>query len=919
MDSRIRPLFVSALVASLAALPAPSAPAPLLLPSGGATLSADSAETARKSFAAMGKSLADDKSADVYIVQYDPATTLASALRRLIDDCGAVNVGAVPGGAYLVRATKSQCLALLESGAVVATRPYDSRDKGVPVAPFGTDAKGLAPGAAPMTTYTVSLFRDADEAAVRKRLASFGGCEVLDGGDGRLRVRMTEAAHRRAAALQDIAAIGPWFEPKLFNDVATAAMGVDTVWPASASRNASATTALNLTGKGQIVAVCDSGLDTGNLKTVHPDVRGRIVQAFACARENDWSDMNGHGTHVVGSVLGNGAASDGAVKGAAFEAELVMQSCGADSSGTLYIDTANILGQAYDVRSENGLSPRIHSNSWGGNAQGLYASQSAIFDRETFARPDLLVVVAAGNSGTDREAPYGVIDPGSMGTPATAKNILTVGATETGSHDVTADEWLYGDAWPDNYSHAPIKDDGLGVPPSGKTRGMAAFSSRGPCSDGRVKPDVVAPGCLVKSLRATVNDSMVDPDNDRYCYMQGTSMATPLVSGTAALVRQWLEEKREIANPDAATVKAVLCAGAKSLYPGQYGTGEFLEIPKEYPNNVEGWGMVDLENSIANPDGVAVWNGEVIQDHARLTYHVRAPGGKPLVILMAYDDAEGVQNQGGLVNDLDMTVTDPAGKVWYPNSRAEADRLNNVEGVRWDEAPEGEYVVSVVATSIQEPMPLKWTKGADEAVRFSLVANGAISNPSDKPETPDRPADPPPSPEPEPNGPMLLDTECTFFCGYCYCARTGKGGFLPAEAPAVIQAKVTESYQTYLVLIGKDESAGILADRFNLTTEFETDNNRKVFVLPEQGGTGWAFLSSSGELALGFDMSDMGEGTVLLVPFDIGDTFSKRFSELNKGELGPLQLSDDTFKGCVEWLTHHVRRAGGSLQRTESR
>ena len=891
MTNRISTLVASAfaaLAAFASAIQAIAAPSPLLLPSGATTLPADGASSARKAFAAMGKSLADDKSTDVYIVQYDPATTLASALRRLIGECGAKCVGSVPGGAYLVRATKAQCLALLESGAVETFRPYEAGDKGAPTSPSESDAKGLAPGAAPASTYTVSLFEGAEEAEVRKSLAAFGGCEVLDGGEGTLRVKMTEAAHRRAAALPGVAAIGQWFKPVLFNDVATSAMRVTPIWPASAASDANASS-LGLTGKGQVVAVCDSGLDTGNLQTLHPDVRGRVVKAFAIARQNDWSDMNGHGTHVVGSVLGNGVASGGAVKGSAFEAELVMQSCGVDAGSGLYIPY-NILNKAYEVRTGDGRSPRIHSDSWGGEANGEYDEESMLFDNMTFIHSDFLPIVSAGNEGVDKEPPYGVIDPGSMGAPGTAKNVLTVGAAETGSHGINNDNLPYGKAWPNDFPHDPIRNDGLGVPPPGGKRGMAAFSSRGPCADGRIKPDIVAPGCLVKSMRATANKRNVDPENDRYCYMQGTSMSTPLVSGTATLVRQWLEERRGIKNPDAATMKAVLCAGAKSLYPGQYGEGQYLEIPKEYPNNVEGWGMVDLENSVANPDGVAVWNGVVIEEKAKKTFRVSAPGGKPLTILMAYNDAEGVLTQGGLQNDLDMTVTDPSGKVWYPNSRTSPDPVNNVEGVRWTDAPAGEYVVTVAATRIQVPMDAQWTGGAADATRFSLVANGA--QPADAAAT-SAPA------SPQAAGNKILDGPYTFFGGYCYFPDVNQGTFLPLDEASVLQVQAFED--GLLELSAPNEKGDLQTISYNIVDSFEAGDG-KVFAFAGVSGTEFAFLTSRGELAIGAVNSEMEMTAIVLMPFDPGDTRERRNAEIAAGELSPVQFGEAAFQGCIGWL-----------------
>ena len=786
-----------------AALPlAARAASPLLLPGGTTMLSSGSAEETRKSLVAVGKSLAEDTSTEVWIVQYDPEKTLASAIRNLVSGAGARILSPVSGGAYLVRATKAQQLSILESGEVVATRTYAPGDKCAPVEETGL-AKGFAPGgeADGDPIFVVSAFGKSEGDAMRDKVAALSGCEVLDGGEGMLRVRMTDAGRAAAAALPEVAAIGPWLEPTLGNDIAVRAMHVDSIWPVKAKAAAVSATsfssgasvpaprpvvqdlfskgllnpdgtdpsapapaietapatlaagiepaaspvsALNLTGKGQIVAVCDSGLDTGDLSSLHPDVRDRVIKAFAYGRPaetrewtGDWSDPNGHGTHVVGSVLGNGTASDGQYTGPAYEAGLVLQSH-SDARGLVGFDNlaraglnryAAILAHAYAVKDANGNSPRIHSNSWGAAAKGYYNEASQMFDLGSFVLPDLLSVIAAGNEGVDVKPPLGVIDPMSMGAPGTAKNSLTVGAAENSRTSGGYANKMWGSgSWMKNFPNDPIMSDLVSSPKSG-VRGMAAFSSRGPCADGRIKPDIVAPGTDILSIRSRAVPNLPStwgPFNEFYHFMGGTSMATPLVAGTAALVRQWCAERCGIANPDAATVKAVLCAGAKSLYPGQYGEGQFLEIPKEYPNNVEGWGMVDLENSVANRDGVAVKDGAIIAEGESATFRFRAPGGKPLCILMAYSDAPATAFSGGLVNDLDLTVTDPAGKRWYPNSKNGPDAVNNVEGVRWTAAPAGEYVATVRARSIQAPMDAGWTQNRENAVRFSLVANGAL-------------------------------------------------------------------------------------------------------------------------------------------------------------------------------------------------
>ncbi len=81
--------------------------------------------------------------------------------------------------------------------------------------------------------------------------------------------------------------------------------------------------------------------------------------------------------------------------------------------------------------------------------------------------------------------------------------------------------------------------------------------------------------------------------NADYIIEGGTSMATPLTAGAAALVREWLVRIKKVANPSAALMKSVLINGAADMSPGQYGSGPAQEIPSQRPNNVSGWGRVD--------------------------------------------------------------------------------------------------------------------------------------------------------------------------------------------------------------------------------------------------------------------------------------------------------------------------------------
>ena len=259
-----------------------------------------------------------------------------------------------------------------------------------------------------------------------------------------------------------------------------------------------------------------------------------------CSAKTTFTDLNGHGTHVAGSVLGNGTRSGSNAAahaytsshaGTAPEASLVFMALNTDgSSGIQCIDlNGDFLAKGYQEGA------RISSNSWGANTAGGYNQISSLVDDYIWRHKDYLVLYAASNAGPGAQT---------VGAPGTAKNVLTVGASE---------------------NNRPDKDADADNPNS-----MAGFSSRGPTADGRIKPDVVAPGTWVLSVRAAQapDGSFWGNFNQDYAFMGGTSMATPLAAGGAALVREWMEKARGIAAPSAALLKALLVNGATQL-PGE--------------------------------------------------------------------------------------------------------------------------------------------------------------------------------------------------------------------------------------------------------------------------------------------------------------------------------------------------------------
>ncbi len=455
----------------------------------------------------------------------------------------------------------------------------------------------------------VRAFPGADAADLLNALEKLGA-EVTDRSDQgwglALRLRLAPEQFEALSQIDDVQWVERVYPLRLANDVGRGIMNVNLAWQRMAAQG------VNLYGQGQIVAVADTGLDTGSTSTLSADFAGRLLNAYALGRPGDWSDHDAHGTHVAGSVLGNGANSGSnpgthnyttSFAGVAPEAQLVFQSL-EDAGGGLGGIPAD-LNTLFQPTYNDGA--RIHTNSWGGPtgagpSYGGYVGNSQEVDQFTWNHQDMLVIFAAGNEGTDANA-NGVIDADSMGQPGTAKNALTVGASEnlrdSGGYNPGGGCSLWGNCWPTDFGTNPISSDRL----SNNSEGLAAFSSRGPTDDGRIKPDIVAPGTNIVSVRSHGSGAGTGWGvyNSNYLYEGGTSMATPLTAGAAALARQWVVSVRGIANPLGALVKAVLINGAHNMAPGQYGTGATQEVPNSRPNNVTGWGRVDLANSI-KPD-----------------------------------------------------------------------------------------------------------------------------------------------------------------------------------------------------------------------------------------------------------------------------------------------------------------------------
>ena len=273
-------------------------------------------------------------------------------------------------------------------------------------------------------------------------------------------------------------------------------------------------------GSNVKIAIIDSGISS-NLP--NQDFRGRIVYEKSFIEdEEDPQDYHGHGTHVAGI-----AAGAGLFKGIAPNADLVNLKA-ADLSGH---STQNAILAAIDeaINQEvDVISISIgfgRSSPWGSGDELTLAVDSAV-------DAGIIVVVAAGNEGSDNEL-------ASIGSPASSKKVITVGAT------------------------------------NGSTN-VASYSSRGPSFDYKVDPDVVAPGTQIYAPLAPggvlelAYESLVGVELGDYISLTGTSMATPVVSGAAALL------KHQFPQITPSAIRAALQESAIDLQESLYTQGSGL-------------------------------------------------------------------------------------------------------------------------------------------------------------------------------------------------------------------------------------------------------------------------------------------------------------------------------------------------------
>jgi hypothetical protein len=625
-----------------------------------------------------------------YLVQLSGSPT--DARKEAVAAAGGEIIAYVPDNTYIVRMNGESRGILDASSAIRWIGPYHPAYKMSPT--IGKhEFKDPRRAKDSFLTLVVRVFDDLEWTALA--MDSLGASVLEFSDDGFQKLLVVHASPQILPAIARIPNVW-WIEEKpectIMNDT--------TKWVVQS--NVSGSTPIwdkGIHGEGQLAAVMDTGIDYNSCwfrevggAAPGPSHRKVVSYALYGGSAYDGCDV-GHGTHVCGTLAGDQSyvnPGNLSYNGMAYKAKLAIQDIGADDSWsctTGQVSVPTSLTQAYT--DAYGLGARIHSNSWG-STENSYGSYCVDVDNFMWTHQDFLVVFAAGNSGPDAST---------VGYPGTAKNCVTVGATQR--------------------------------PPGQNT--VAGYSSRGPASDSRTKPTIAAPGGEASSSYVNSADNDIGNPPAETCNVasspfQGTSMATPAVAGCAALTRQYYTEgwypsgaktTDDEFTPSAALLKATVMNSATDM------------ATADIPNMNEGWGRVLLEDALYFDGDARELNVEDVtpgvSQGGSQTFEIEVDSSSvPLEIVLVWTDYPATAGAGvALVNNLDLTVTAPGGTVYKGNvfsggqstSGGSYDSRTVEEVVRLASPPAGAYTVRIDGTTVPHgPQP------------FALVSTGSFGN-----------------------------------------------------------------------------------------------------------------------------------------------------------------------------------------------
>ncbi|HIF45565.1 MAG TPA: hypothetical protein EYQ73_02070 [Candidatus Poseidoniales archaeon] len=470
----------------------------------------------------------------------------------------------------------------------------------------------------------------------------------------------------------------PTFELRLTNAVAGAVVGIPEVV---------ANAPFTLDGSGEIITFTDTGIDRD-----HPDIDGRVVAVYTLfGLDPSPADSNGgHGTHVALTMVGNGSV-DSSATGIAPGAHIIAYALEHDPTGVF-----GRLGSIYDMlRHAEQEGSRVSVNAWGLNGnQGQYTADSRSIDVFVRDNPVMLPIFSAGDDTWQNAS--------MVMAPSTAKNALSVGASTTS--------------------------------PAGM---VANFSAQGPALDGRVKPDIVAPGVALCSGRAeealapagwACGSGTHANGKDMYMTLSGASQGTAVAGGSVSLIREFIREQVGISSPSGALLKAATINGAIDL-----GVADI-------PNAGEGWGEISVVNTVMPTDGTTSLstyhdNMRTLEAGFSSLYSFDLDGAHGIDITLVWSDVAGSanspQNESHLVNDLDLILYSPDGTIYRGNvfsngasiPNGQADSINNVERIN--------IPASVISTSGNWQVKIQHSGGVSQTYALVVTADASLTPTAD--------------------------------------------------------------------------------------------------------------------------------------------------------------------------------------------
>ena len=456
-----------------------------------------------------------------------------------------------------------------------------------------------------------------------------------------------------------------------------------------------------LDGTNQTVGISDTGIDMSSCyfsdtaveAPYSSSTQGRVdekhrkvVQYISYADRND--DTSSHGTHVAGSICGSSVKDYGDFEkfnGVAKNAKIAFFDI--SNGGASLTLPSNVQSGMYDIQYSAGA--RVFSESWG-NSGNYYTSLCQQSDTFMHRNNEALLLYAGGNSGDT-----GSSGASTLGSPAGAKNVLTVGATLNEENVFRA----FASSVPD------------GVDSRFNPSSLAYFSSQGPTTDGRLKPDVTAPGWWVTSAAGVSGNTNASAAHCTLTTLQGTSMATPIVAGNVLMVRQYFmqgfyptgtKNASTGFRPAGALLKAMMIHSSQALTsimkvdPSSGATSQEIISSTSYPNSKAGYGRIQIDKVLNfgkptgqtapnNPlslfvVGASATNASTVSSGANIydtnLYDRCVSGGstnhefyfktgsvvEPLRVTMVYTDYPGTtttssSTSSNLINSLDLTLT----------------------------------------------------------------------------------------------------------------------------------------------------------------------------------------------------------------------------------------------------------------------